>query len=212
VGHAVSDISTLSVTDGWFVFPTEIEAQQYADRCWAQFLYVIPTERLPEAVRDRQPRIDAHQMTLIEIAAVVDIPILSLDHLGNIVEHAPSRAWAIPRRTATGEWAVPCPTGFDAGGPEPVWPDPAPVLVALVPDTSVVGQPVTVTVTCDPVAGAPFTSSSVIHADGAPLPTVFVDASTLTVSGTPIVDGTAEVTVANGLFVSNALTFTVTLT
>ena len=84
---------------------------------------------------------------------------------------------------------------------------PAPTITTLAPATSVVGVLVTVTVT-----GTGFVTGAVIQADGAALPTVFVSATSLTVTGTPLVDGTASVTVRNpDGQVSNALTYTVTV-
>jgi hypothetical protein len=93
---------------------------------------------------------------------------------------------------------------YDASYPPSVYGG-APSLVSLVPSTGVVGQSITVTVN-----GAGFEPSSVVRADGAALPTVYVSATVLTVSGTPLTSGSAVVTVANGAKVSNGLIFTVT--
>lgn len=85
-------------------------------------------------------------------------------------------------------------------------PGTAPTITTLAPATSVVGVLVTVTVT-----GTNFVSGSVIQSDGAALPTTFVSATSLTVTGTPLVDGTSQVTVRNpDAQVSNAMTYTVT--
>jgi hypothetical protein len=93
---------------------------------------------------------------------------------------------------------------YDASYPPELY-APGPVLTLLSPATSPVGVPVTVTIT-----GTGFVASSVARADGSPLPTVYVSATSLTVSGTPLTDGAANVTVANGTRISNALVFTVT--
>lgn len=81
-----------------------------------------------------------------------------------------------------------------------------PTIVSLAPNTSVVGQPVVVTIT-----GTNFTPTSTVQADGTTLPSVFVSATSITVSGTPLVDGDVVVTVTNADGVSNGVTFTVTL-
>ena len=93
---------------------------------------------------------------------------------------------------------------YDASYPPSLY-EPGPVLTLLTPATSPVGVPVTVTIT-----GTGFLASSVARADGSPLPTAYVSATSLTVSGTPLTDGVANVTVANGTRISNALVFTVT--
>ena len=90
----------------------------------------------------------------------------------------------------------------------PPTPLPRPTLVSLAPTTSVVGQPVTVTVT-----GTNFVDGSVVRADGANLPTVFVSATSLTVSGTPLVDGVSVITVKNpdNQVTATSINYTVTL-
>lgn len=99
---------------------------------------------------------------------------------------------------------------FDASYPPSLFPPvvvpPAPTLTTLTPNTSVVGVPVVVTIT-----GTGFTVASVVKADGAVLPSTFVSATSITVSGTPIVDGDSAITVTDAGGVSNALTYTVTL-
>ena len=82
----------------------------------------------------------------------------------------------------------------------------APTLTSLAPATGIVGQAVTVTLT-----GSGFIPASVVLADGSPLPTVYVSATQLTVSGTPLTTGTATLTVSNGSgLVSGGLPFAVT--
>lgn len=101
-------------------------------------------------------------------------------------------------------------TYYDESYPPSLWTDPPPppvppTLTALVPATSVVGVPVTVS-----VQGTGFTASSIIKADGNPLPTTFVSAVELTVSATPLTAGTAQITVTEGALTSNALPYVVT--
>lgn len=199
----------------WRVFPSEVEALNYCDLTWAKIIYDAPMGRIPpeyvafkEALEQAVAAAgDLRSVPIDVIRAVSAVPLLGIDHLGNVVMgYGESRTWAVPEVTATGEFAVPCMDGFDAGGPPPPWPNQPTTITALEPVTSIVGQPVTVT-----IIGTGFNALTVVHVDGAPLPTVYVDAETLTVSGTPIVDGSAEVTTVNGTSVSNALTYTVTL-
>jgi hypothetical protein len=208
----------MSQTDGWKIFPTEQEALDYCDLTWAAILSVMPDERIPTEVITfflafivtlNDAGGDVRSVPGDVIRSVSVVPFLGLDHTGDVViDGGESRKWAIPRETIDGQWAVPCLLGFDTGGPEPEWPIPegTPILSSLNPATTVVGVPVTVT-----LEGRNFVSTSVVMADGAVLPTTFVDKTTLTVSGTPLVDGTSEIVVRNATYTSNALTFTVTL-
>jgi len=104
------------------------------------------------------------------------------------------------------DWAdfQPHPSDAEPDGSEPTL---DPHIDSLVPDTSVVGVEVTIH-----VHGHNFAPDAVVEADQAPLPTVYVSASELTVTGTPIVDGASEVTVRNVAFAteSNSVTYTVT--
>jgi hypothetical protein len=99
---------------------------------------------------------------------------------------------------------------FDASYPPslfvpPVVP-PAPTLTSLAPNTSVVGVPVTITIT-----GTGFTAATQVKVDGTVIPSTFVSATSITVTGTPLVDGDVVVTVTNVNGTSNGLPYTVTL-
>jgi len=95
------------------------------------------------------------------------------------------------------------PPSLWGGGPTPL---PDPHIDSIDPVSGVVGVAVTVTIT-----GTNFVPGSVVEADQAALPTVYVNATTLTVSGTPLTPGTATLTVRNpNDEESNGVVFTVT--
>ena len=95
---------------------------------------------------------------------------------------------------------------FGGGTPPP--PEPDPTIGSLTPATGVVGTPVTVT-----VAGTNFVSGSTVEVNGAAAPTIFVSATQLTASYTPVSAGIKQITVRNpsGMESGNS-TFTVTAT
>lgn len=122
MGYSVSDIDLTSTT--WKIFVLQAEAQDYADVTWASLVQIAPIERIPEEfhdVKSRMPR-DVREMTPDEIRTIAEVPLKGLDYEGNVVDAGYSGAWAIPRETADGQWAVPCLDKFDMGGPMPEWP------------------------------------------------------------------------------------------
>lgn len=109
----------------WKVFPNEVTAQLYADQCWAMFVSNVSLGRIPpEHQANVPPQANKpDQITPGQAVAAKNIPVKGIDSNGNTVESGVSTAWAIPKETASGEWAVPCPPQDDTGGPEPEWPE-----------------------------------------------------------------------------------------
>jgi len=121
-------------TAGWRVFAVEQAALDYCDLTWAAIVAGVPVARIPpefvalKLALDAAVRAAAGDVRSVPgeiVLSVKFVPILGFDWQGVIVPAGgESRAWALPRITAAGEFAVPCLEGFDVGGPEPGWPQP----------------------------------------------------------------------------------------
>ena len=128
----------------WRVFPTETAARRYALACWLVMLHDraaggtlrrIDTDARTELGDDDRPdwpatlpeaRTFLQNLTTEQRATLAErlrrLPLLGR-RLGLIrTDGGYTTAWAIPRLTADGRWAVQCPP-FDPGGdPAPEWP------------------------------------------------------------------------------------------
>lgn len=124
----------------WRTFSAQEDAQAYADACWVRMLKnAAAAQVFGRAALTKWPGTvplvlaalklltpDQRKAVRTELAAS---PLLGLNQDGQVVPRGQgeSTAWAVPMVTATGEWAVPCPPFDQTGGPEPAWPEPAPL-------------------------------------------------------------------------------------
>lgn len=129
----------------WRTFPTQAQAARYELAVWLRILRRRAAEgdgtlknivtQLRERVVDEWPddtdslrtwlgTLTAKQLADLR-ARLAKLPLMGRRHDGALNEaDGYTLAWAVPRQTKAGEWAVPCPTFDTGGGPEPVWPDP----------------------------------------------------------------------------------------
>lgn len=120
MGDTVTDATMAAVADDgldaakdastWRTFDTVEDAQGYADDCWAKMLAATDDGRIRVTFDDGQ----------------ASLVLLGSDDEGKTVHDGITTAWAEPRQTAKGRWAVQCPP-FDKGDTEPVWPGPVPL-------------------------------------------------------------------------------------
>lgn len=125
--------------------------------------------------------------------------------------YAAAGSYGIHASTADGQHGntrVTGPGDFDIVVTENAVPGADPGITSLAPAAGVVDQLATVTVT-----GDGYVSGSTVEADGAALPTTFVDATHLTADITPTTAGTVQFTVRNpDDMESNGMAFAVTAT
>jgi hypothetical protein len=108
----------------WKIFPSQAACQQYADQQWAAFLSNMPQVQIPAADRAKIPPQTSNPagITPGQAAACKTVKLLGRNAEGTILQSdGASTAWATPRQTADGKWAVPCLPG-EVGDPEPIWP------------------------------------------------------------------------------------------